>query len=62
MPSRKMRSAALAALIALGSSSAWAQVKHPEAGDDGTRLYPRFGNPDGTLNCAPKCGVVGPCC
>jgi hypothetical protein len=33
--------------------------------DDGSelkRLYPRYANPDGTLNCAPKCGLLGPCC
>ncbi|HEU4455243.1 MAG TPA: hypothetical protein VFR81_19420 [Longimicrobium sp.] len=31
-------------------------------GGDDTRLYPVSGNPDGTLKCAPKCGLLGPCC
>lgn len=28
----------------------------------GKRLYPKSGNPDGTLNCAPYCDYLGPCC
>lgn len=62
MPNRRMILAALSTLIVAGANSVWAQAKHPEAGNDGGRLYPRFAHPDGTLNCAPRCGLVGPCC
>lgn len=62
MRNSRMLVAALAALMAFGATSVWAQARHPEEGDDGRRLYPRYANPDGSLNCAPSCGLVGPCC
>jgi hypothetical protein len=46
--------------LAMGGALA-AQVRMP-TDDEAKRLFPKTGNPDGTLNCFPKCGTIGPCC
>lgn len=46
--------------LAMGGGLA-AQVRMP-TDDEAKRLFPKSANPDGTLNCFPKCGPIGPCC
>lgn len=52
---------ALAAALAIGGGLA-AQVRMPEDGEALKRLFPVSANEDKTLNCAPPCGRLDPCC
>lgn len=48
--------------LAVGGGLA-AQVREPIEGEPRPkRLFPKTANPDGTLNCYPECGLLGPCC
>jgi hypothetical protein len=55
----------VALCLALALSAAGGTLLAQEDNEDASemkRLYPRYANPDGTLNCAPRCGLLGPCC
>lgn len=52
----------LAAAAAAKADRAESQCAESTGTCEGKRLYPKSANPDGTLNCAPKCGLLGPCC
>jgi hypothetical protein len=52
---------ALGIALAIGGGLA-AQVRMPEDEDPIKRLFPKSANPDQTLNCAPPCGRLEPCC
>lgn len=52
----------LAAAAAVGADTVVSQCTESTGTCEEKRLYPKSANPDGTLNCAPKCGLLGPCC
>lgn len=66
MTKRRLRITAamlvLAAAAVAGADRAESQCAESTGACEGKRLYPKSANPDGTLNCAPKCGLLGPCC
>lgn len=54
---------ALSAAAVAGAETVAGQACVQSAGGCGdTRLYPKSANPDGSLNCAPRCDLLGPCC
>jgi hypothetical protein len=54
---------ALAATAMIGADSVAGQICMESTDGCGEkRLYPKSANPDGSLNCAPKCDRLGPCC
>lgn len=61
---RKISLLAASLLLAIGGMVVvvQAQVGGDELEDGLKRLFPASGNPDGTLNCKPKCDLLGPCC
>jgi hypothetical protein len=66
MTRRRLR--VLAAMLALvaaamfGGDTVATQCVESTGACEEKRLYPKSANPDGSLNCAPKCGLLGPCC
>lgn len=61
MRTRRILALCLAAALCAASGTLLAQDDHEEVSET-RRLYPRYANPDGTLNCIPRCGLLGPCC
>ncbi len=59
---RRIVAAILTLAGAAGVERAATQCAESTGTCEGKRLYPKSANPDGTLNCAPKCGPLGPCC
>ncbi|HEX6912199.1 MAG TPA: hypothetical protein VF142_17480 [Longimicrobium sp.] len=66
MKNRKLRVVAAVLALAAAALAGADRVESQCAESTGTceekRLYPKTANPDGSLNCAPKCGLLGPCC